>query len=93
MSRQSLIALGAAAVMALTTAGTRIDAQGGTALNGTVSSKQEGKMEGVLVTARAEGANHDVTVVTGSNGQYSFPRTHLKPGKYTLKTRAVGFAK
>jgi virginiamycin B lyase len=45
----------------------------------------------VLVSARADGANHDVTVVTNANGQYSFPRTHLKPGKYTLKTRAVAY--
>jgi virginiamycin B lyase len=67
-------------------------AQGGAALTGTVSSAQEGKMEGVLVTARHEGANFDVTVVSDAQGRYSFPRTHLKDaGKYTVKIRAVGY--
>src|SRR6266446_4252381 len=80
-------------VVALAALGTGVylDAQGGSALNGTVRSQQEGKMEGVLVTARGEGANYDVTVVTGASGEYSFPRTHLKPGKYALKIRAVGY--
>jgi virginiamycin B lyase len=91
MFRKNLIGLVAAAVVALTAAGTRVHAQGGAALTGTVSSQKEGKMEGVLVTARGEGANHDVTVVTNASGQYSFPRTHLKPGKYALKIRAVGY--
>ena len=69
-----------------------VSAQGGEALGGVVSSQEEGKMEGVLVTARREGANYDVTVVSDAQGKYSFPRTHLKEaGKYALKIRAVGF--
>jgi virginiamycin B lyase len=70
----------------------RVMAQGGAALQGTVTSQEEGKMEGVLVTARLEGANFDVTVVSDAQGKYAFPRTHLKnAGKYALKIRAVGF--
>ena len=32
-----------------------------------------------------------VTVVSDAQGRYSFPRTHLEPGKYALKIRAVGY--
>ncbi|MGE3579253.1 MAG: carboxypeptidase regulatory-like domain-containing protein [Vicinamibacterales bacterium] len=70
----------------------RVDAQGGAALAGTVSSQEEGNMEGVLVTARREGAAVDVTVVSDAQGRYAFPRTHLKDaGTYAIKIRAVGF--
>jgi len=80
----------AAAVVAL--GSYSLTAQGGAALTGTVSSSQEGKMEGVLVTARLDGANYDVTVVSDAQGKYSIPRTHLKgAGKATVKIRAVGF--
>ncbi|MEQ1896767.1 MAG: carboxypeptidase regulatory-like domain-containing protein [Vicinamibacterales bacterium] len=91
MGRQALIRY--AAAVALVAAGAPgLQAQGGAALTGTVSSSQEGKMEGVLVTARLDGANFDVTVVSDAQGKYSFPRTHLKgAGKATIKTRAVGF--
>ena len=91
MGRQSLI--GCAAAIVLVAAGALgLQAQGGAALTGTVSSSQEGKMEGVLVTARLDGANFDVTVVSDAQGKYSFPRTHLKgAGKATVKIRAVGF--
>src|SRR5262245_34796623 len=65
--------------------------QGGTALTGVVSSSAEGKMEGVLVTARRDGANFDVTVVSDAQGTYSFPRSHIAPGKYAVKIRAIGY--
>jgi virginiamycin B lyase len=68
-----------------------IDAQGGAALTGVVTSQAEGKMEGVLVTARRDGANFDVTVVSDAQGKYSFPRSHVAPGSYALKIRAVGY--
>src|SRR4051812_30193764 len=68
-----------------------LDAQGGAALTGVVTSQAEGKMEGVLVTARREVANFDVTVVSDVHGKYTFPRSHLEPGRYTLKIRAVGY--
>src|SRR5689334_8267424 len=66
-------------------------AQGGAALTGVVSSQDEGKMEGVVVSARRQGATFTVSVVSDDKGKYSFPRTHLEPGAYTITTRAVGY--
>ena len=48
-------------------------------------------MEGVVVSARRETANFTVSVVSDAEGHYSFPRTHLVPGRYNLTTRAVGY--
>ena len=48
-------------------------------------------MEGVVVNARRDGANFTVSVVSDAQGQYSFPRTHLEPGKYAITIRAVGY--
>ena len=45
----------------------------------------------MLVTARLDGANFDVTVVSDAQGTYRFPRTHLGAGNYTMKIRAVGY--
>jgi streptogramin lyase len=64
---------------------------GPAALQGTVTSPQEGPMEGVVVNARRGGANFTVSVVSDSRGKYSFPRTHLAAGKYALTIRAVGY--
>ena len=61
------------------------------ALSGAVTSAEEGKMEGVLVNARKEGAIFTVTVVSDAQGRYSFPRTHLEPGKYNITIRAAGY--
>src|SRR5256885_282259 len=61
------------------------------ALGGTVSSDEEGRMEGVVVTARRDGANFTVSVVSDAQGQYSFPRSHLASGAYTISIRAVGY--
>src|SRR5262249_36789031 len=61
------------------------------ALSGTVSSMEEGNMEGVLVTARREGATFSVSVVTDARGKYSFPRSHLEPGSYSVTMRATGY--
>jgi streptogramin lyase len=63
----------------------------GVALSGDVSSAAEGKMEGVVVSARRQGANFTVSVVSDAGGKYSFPRTHLAPGKYDVSIRAAGF--
>ena len=63
----------------------------GTALRGVVSSQAEGNMEGVVVNARRGGANFTVSVVSDAQGRYSFPRTHLDVGTYTVTTRAVGY--
>ena len=64
---------------------------GAVALSGRVSSTAEGDMEGVVVSARRDGANHTVSVVSDASGVYRFPPTHLEPGVYTITTRAVGF--
>src|SRR5262249_33074744 len=60
-------------------------------LSGVVTSAEEGAMEGVLVSAKRAGSTITVTVVTDEKGRYSFPASRLKPGKYALKVRAVGF--
>ena len=60
-------------------------------LNGQVSSADEGAMEGVLVSAKRDGATVTVTVVTDKQGRYSFPTGRLEPGHYSLRIRAVGF--
>ena len=61
------------------------------ALTGVVTSDAEGHMEGVLVTARLEGGNITVTVITDDRGRYAFPASKLQPGKYALAIRAVGY--
>lgn len=60
-------------------------------LTGTVSSTEEGRMEGVLVRAKRAGATVTTTVVTDREGRYRFPRARLAPGDYTLRIRAVGY--
>src|SRR5438552_2487676 len=64
-------------------------AEGPAALTGLVSSDAEGKMEGVVVTARRAGSIVQVSVTTDAQGRYSFPRDRLEPGEYTLDIRAV----
>ena len=65
-------------------------AQNGSAITGTVTSPT-GALEGVLVTAKKDGAKIAITVVTDEKGRYSFPANRLEPGKYNLKIRATGF--
>ena len=65
--------------------------QNQSALTGTVSSAEEGGMEGVLVSAKKAGSTITVTVVSDKQGRYSFPASKLEPGKYSLKVRAVGY--
>ena len=60
-------------------------------LSGKVSSAEEGLMEGVLVSAKKEGATVTTTVVTNDKGEFSFPAGRLEPGKYTISTRAIGY--
>lgn len=91
MVRQLLAGLAGAALLVVGAAQINVGAQGGTALSGTVNSTEEGKMEGVVVTARGEGANFSVSVVSDAKGKYSFPRTHLPANKYLVKIRAVGY--
>ena len=88
-----ILALGCIAIGALGSATPELRAQGSdsAALSGVVSSQQEGFMEGVVVSARRDGANFTVSVVSDAQGKYTFPRTHLEPGKYALTIRAVDY--
>src|SRR2546428_6892245 len=68
-----------------------VRAQGPAAITGIVSSEAEGKMEGVVVTARRAKSIVQVSVTTDAEGRYNFPRDRLEPGAYTLDIRAVGY--
>ncbi len=61
------------------------------ALTGKVTSQAEGAMEGVIVGAKKVGSTITTWVVSNAQGQYSFPRERLEPGKYTINVRAVGY--
>src|SRR6202047_2293886 len=63
---------------------------GPAALTGTVSSPEEGKMEGVVVSAKRPGSTIMVSVSTNAQGQYSFPQDRLAPGRYDITIRAAG---
>ena len=63
----------------------------GVGLSGQVSSQEEGPMEGVLVSAKADGSNITVTVASDQMGHFSFPYSRLPVGKYSLRIRAVGY--
>src|SRR5215472_9349477 len=64
---------------------------GPAALTGTVSSSEEGKMEGVVVSAKRPGSTIMVSVSTNAQGQYSFPQDRLAPGAYDITIRAIGY--
>src|SRR5262245_34996669 len=81
--RPSRILLTAALVfLVLGSASFRAQAQ--IALSGLVSSSEEGAMEGVLVSAKKEGATITTTVVSDVQGRYRFPSARIEPGKYTI---------
>ena len=61
------------------------------ALTGKVTSQAEGAMEGVLVGAKKAGSTITTWVVSNAQGQYSFPRDRMEPGKYAISIRAVGY--
>jgi virginiamycin B lyase len=61
------------------------------ALEGKVSSAAEGAMEGVVVSAKADGSTITVSVDSDKSGHYAFPADRLGPGHYTMKIRAVGY--
>src|SRR5579871_5321776 len=61
------------------------------ALTGQVTSAEEGAMEGVLVSAKKDGSNITVTVVTDEKGEYSFPADRLSAGHYAITIRAAGY--
>src|SRR3954470_17929362 len=67
------------------------DAADPSLLSGTVTSKQEGPMEGVLVTAQREGSPVAVTVVSDAKGHFQFPSGRLHPGPHAVRIRATGY--
>jgi virginiamycin B lyase len=68
-----------------------VTAASASVLTGVVSSAAEGRMEGVLVSAKRIGGSITVTVVSDSKGHYRFPDGKLKAGTYALTIRAVGY--
>ncbi len=82
-----LSAVAAAALMNVAAA----EAQAPAALTGTVSSAQEGNMEGVIVTAKKAGSTMSISVVSDDKGRYAFPADRLEAGRYTIRIRAVGY--
>jgi len=61
------------------------------ALTGQVASEAEGAIEGVLVGARKTGSTVTTWVVSDAQGQYSFPRNRMEPGRYAISIRAAGY--
>ena len=93
-ARHFLIAVAVALFVALRAALPAVlQAQDATpiALSGAVTSVAEGWMEGVVITARRDGAPFTVSVVSDAQGVYRFPRTHLEPGTYAVTIRAAGY--
>jgi len=91
-SRNKLLALTTALTAALVglCAGPA-QSQAPVALTGQVSSAAEAVMEGVVVSAKREGATVTISVVSDDKGRFSFPASKLEPGRYTLAIRAVGY--
>ncbi len=86
-----LIVTLAMAVLFVSAAGALRAQTPGVALTGTVTSAEEGAMEGVLVSAKLSGSNITTTVVSDAQGHYSFPAAKLGPGAYALSIRAAGY--
>jgi streptogramin lyase len=63
----------------------------GAALAGLVTSAEEGRMEGVLVSAQKRGSPITITVMSDERGAFVFPRDKLAPGKYDIRIRAAGY--
>jgi virginiamycin B lyase len=84
-------ALAATAMLAPMIDAPRAHAQGAAVLSGLVASAEEGAMEGVIVSAKKDGANITVSVVTDAQGRYSFPADRLGAGHYALSTHATGY--
>ena len=69
----------------------RVGAQTSSALTGTVTSAEEGPMEGVVVSAKKDGSTITISVVSDGEGHYAFPVAKLVGGHYTLAIRAAGY--
>src|SRR5215471_10671476 len=93
-----LTGLGAAAILAASLytphsslAADVAGAKASPALTGTVSSMEDGAMEGVLVSAKRANSTISITVVTDEKGRYQFPASRLEPGQYAIRVRATGY--
>jgi virginiamycin B lyase len=71
--------------------GLRAENPAASALTGKITSQAEGAMEGVLVGAKNTGSPIATWVVSNAQGQYTFPRERLQPGKYAISVRAAGY--
>jgi virginiamycin B lyase len=80
-----------AAASALVFVCVHISASHAQVLTGSVSSIEEGAMEGVLVSAQQSGSSISITVVSDEHGRFRFPDGRLAAGHYALRIRAVGY--
>jgi streptogramin lyase len=60
-------------------------------LTGTVTSSEEGAMEGVLVSVKRTGSKVTTTVVSDRDGRYRITRARLEAGSYAIGIRAIGY--
>ena len=86
-----LLILGLAAVVLLTghPGASQTSAVPSTGLAGTVKGADGKPMEGVAVSAKAEGVTITTSVWTNQDGAYAFPQ--LEAGSYQVWAQAVGF--
>jgi len=95
MTKAKLFALGLVATILVGTASMKVTqaAEGASAaaLSGMISSQADGPMEGVLIGAKRTGATISTWVVSNAQGQYTFPRDRMEPGRYAISIRAVGY--
>ena len=81
MPRRSMVTSVSFLVFAALLAGTgNLAGQTGSALSGKVTAGQDA-LEGVLVSAKKDGSNITVTVVSDKDGRYSFPAARIEPGQ------------
>ncbi len=91
VSTRNLLAALAGVSLLVLSAGQLVSAADAPALTGTVTSAEEGAMEGVLVSAKKTGSNITITVVSDAKGNYRFPASKLEPGQYAIRIRAIGY--
>src|SRR5215472_12340093 len=91
LTHRRLIVIGSlAGLLGLAGPEATVRAQGAAALSGQVSSSDEGPMEGVLVSAKKDGATITTTVVTRQRHRRSEARPHQEPGRSALERGWTG---
>jgi hypothetical protein len=91
MRKAHLYSCVSAAVLAAIFFAAPTSAQQLASLSGAVTSDKEGAMEGVIVTAKKDGSNISISVITDDKGKYAFPASKVGLGKYTISIRAAGY--